>query len=207
MTAGIINVLKPPGMTSHDVVAFIRRLYGEKRVGHAGTLDPAAAGVLPIFIGRATRLLEYSADGEKSYRAEISWGYETDTGDDTGKIIFSAPCVVPDFDQLNEILHSFVGTSEQIPPMYSAVKIGGKKLYELARQGIAIDRPARTIEIRSIALKKLTDKKAIFDVTCSKGTYIRALCTDIGRKAGCPAVMSFLVRTRVGLFLCLMLIH
>ncbi len=182
------------------MVAFIRKLYDEKRVGHAGTLDPAAAGVLPVFIGQATRLIEYSAGEEKSYRAEISWGYETDTGDDTGKIIFSAPCVVPDFDRLNGILHSFLGVSEQIPPMYSAVKIGGKKLYELAREGMAIERPARTIEIRSIALKRITDKKAIFDVTCSKGTYIRVLCADIGKKAGCPAVMSFLVRTRVGSF-------
>ncbi len=200
MHSGVINVLKPPGMTSHDVVAFIRRLYGIKRVGHAGTLDPAAAGVLPIFLGNATRLVEYLADADKSYRAELTYGFETDTGDDTGKITNSSSYTKPSSTQIREALASFIGVNEQIPPMYSAVKIGGKKLYELARTGQVVERKPRSIIIDTIALIAEYDHGIVFDVTCSKGTYIRTLCTDIGRKLDCLAVMSFLVRTRVGNF-------
>lgn len=200
MQSGIINVLKPPGMTSHDVVSFVRRLYGIKRVGHAGTLDPAAAGVLPVFIGNATRLVEYLADADKSYRAELTFGFETDTGDDTGKIINSCPCSGFDSNLIKETLTSFVGVNEQVPPMHSAIKIGGKKLYELARQGQVVERKPRKIVIDSIALITESQSRIVFDVTCSKGTYIRTLCSDIGRRLQCLAVMSFLVRTRVGNF-------
>lgn len=201
MISGIINVLKPPGMTSHDVVSFIRRLYGIKRVGHAGTLDPAAAGVLPVFIGQATRLIEYTTDTDKSYRAELIFGVETDTGDDTGKIIRTAEVVMPPEEKIIEVLNSFKGTIEQKPPMFSAIKIDGQKMYELARKGITVDLPSRKVVIHDIALIEKRHNGILFDVTCSKGTYIRSLCVDIGRKLNLPATMSFLVRTRVGTFL------
>ncbi len=200
MNSGVINVLKPPGMTSHDVVSFVRRTYGLKRVGHAGTLDPAAAGVLPVFLGNATRLVEYLADADKSYRAELTFGFETDTGDDTGQIIQAAACTKPASAQIRAALASFLGVSEQIPPMYSAVKIDGKKLYELARAGQVVDRKPRTIKIDALTLVAEYEHGFVFDVTCSKGTYIRTLCSDIGRKLACLAVMTFLVRTRVGSF-------
>lgn len=201
MVSGIINVLKPPGMTSHDVVSFVRRLYGIKRVGHAGTLDPAAAGVLPVFIGQATRLIEYTTDTDKSYRAELIFGVETDTGDDTGKIIRTAEVVMPPEEKIIEVLNSFQGTIEQTPPMFSAIKIDGRKMYELARAGITVDLPAKRVVIHDIAMIEKRPNGILFDVTCSKGTYIRSLCVDIGRKLNLPAVMSFLVRTRVGIFL------
>jgi tRNA pseudouridine55 synthase len=201
MVGGIINLLKPPGMTSHDVVSFVRKAYGLKRVGHAGTLDPAAAGVLPVFLGQATRLIEYTTDTDKSYRVELTFGYETDTGDDTGKVIKSAPpYTMPNSNQVEDVLQSFVGTIEQIPPMYSAIKVDGKKMYELARAGITVERQPRTVIIHNISMIKLISNGILFDVTCSKGTYMRSLCTDIGEKLGCLAVMSFLVRTRVGQF-------
>ncbi|WP_374700395.1 tRNA pseudouridine(55) synthase TruB [Sporomusa ovata] len=200
MQSGIINVLKPPGMTSHDVVSYIRRLYSIKRVGHAGTLDPAAAGVLPVFIGKATRLVEYLADADKSYRAELTFGFETDTGDDTGKILNSRSYIRPELSEIEAALASFVGENEQIPPMYSAIKIGGKKLYELARQGQVVERKPRKIIINTISLVTECETGIVFDVTCSKGTYIRVLCADIGSRLNCLAVMSFLVRTRVGSF-------
>lgn len=200
IVGGLINIIKPPGMTSHDVVSFIRRTYHLKRVGHAGTLDPAAAGVLPVALGPATRMLEYMTDCDKSYRVELTIGYETDTGDDTGTITNSIDCTMPAQDKIEEVLTSFLGTIEQVPPMYSAIKVQGKKLYELARAGITVERKARTITIHKINLLKMDQKSILFDVTCSKGTYIRSLCTDIGAKINCPVVMSFLVRTRVGSF-------
>lgn len=200
MTGGLINILKPPGMTSHDVVSFIRRTYHLKRVGHAGTLDPAAAGVLPVAIGPATRMLEYMTDCDKSYRVELTIGYETDTGDDTGTVTNSIECSMPSKAQIEEVLASFIGAIEQVPPMYSAIKIQGKKLYELARAGITVERKARKVTIYGIQLLKIDQKTILFDVTCSKGTYIRSLCTDIGAKINCPVVMSFLVRTHVGAF-------
>lgn len=200
MMAGVINVLKPPGMTSHDVVSFIRRTYGIKRVGHAGTLDPAAAGVLPVFLGAATRLIEYVTDCDKNYRVELTFGYATDTGDDTGTVIALAPCPALPAERLAAVLRSFLGDSEQIPPMYSAIKVNGKKLYDLARSGVTIERQPRKITITDIQLLTAKDNTLLFDVACSKGTYIRSLCMDIGEKVGCPAVMSFLVRTRVGQF-------
>lgn len=200
MFHGILNVLKPPGMTSHDVVSFIRRTYGLKRVGHAGTLDPAAAGVLPVFLGQATRLIEYQTEADKSYRAELTFGYTTDTGDDTGKIIEEKPVSMPNEQTIRECLASFIGTIEQMPPMYSAIKVEGKKLYELARAGITIERQPRSVTIHAISLVSVGSQSILFDVTCSKGTYVRTLCLDIGQKLNIPAVMSFLVRTRVGEF-------
>lgn len=199
MKTGVINLLKPPGMTSHDAVSFVRRAYGQKQVGHAGTLDPAAAGVLPIFLGRATRLVEYMADDDKEYRAELCFGRETDTGDHTGNVIRTST-VIPDRETILRVLDSFLGESEQIPPMYSAIKIGGKKLYDLARQGVTLERTARKISISSISLVRMKEAAICFDVTCSKGTYIRTLCEDIGKRCGTAAFMAFLLRTRVGCF-------
>ncbi|MEG6585497.1 tRNA pseudouridine(55) synthase TruB [Dendrosporobacter sp. 1207_IL3150] len=201
MVNGFINILKPPGMTSHDVVSFIRRTYGMKRVGHAGTLDPAAAGVLPVALGQATRLIEYTTDADKSYRAELTLGFETDTGDDTGQITRKESFILPSRSQIETVLESFIGKSEQVPPMYSAIKIDGKKMYELARAGITVERKPRSIYIEKISLINISQNTILFDVTCSKGTFIRTLCTDIGNKLNIPAVMSFLVRTRVGTFL------
>jgi tRNA pseudouridine55 synthase len=200
MSNGLINILKPPGMTSHDVVSFIRRIYHLKRVGHAGTLDPAASGVLPVALGSATRLLEYMTDTDKSYRVELTIGYETDTGDDTGTVVSTVACSMPSRAEIEQVLSSFIGTIEQIPPMYSAIKMQGKKLYELARAGITVERQPRIITIHSIALLYMDDTRILFDVTCSKGTYIRSLCSDIGQQINCPVVMSFLVRTHVGTF-------
>jgi tRNA pseudouridine55 synthase len=200
MISGLINFLKPPGMTSHDVVSFIRRSYGLKKVGHAGTLDPAAAGVLPIALGQATRLLEYMTDANKIYRVELTFGYQTATGDEEGQII-ARSAVVPNTQEIISCLQSFVGEIEQIPPMYSAIKVGGKKLYELARQGITIDVKPRLVTIESIKLLTIKQQSVLFDVTCSKGTYIRTLCLDIANRLGTCGTMSFLLRTRVGDFL------
>lgn len=200
MYNGAINVLKPPGMTSHDVVSYIRRIYSLKKVGHAGTLDPAAAGVLPVFIGSATRLIEYLSACDKSYRVELTFGYQTDTGDDTGLVINSTLFTMPSEAVINNTLYSFLGSSAQIPPMYSAVKVAGKKLYEYARRGVEIERQPREITISKINLLRINSDSLLFDVICSKGTYIRTLCADIGKKLSIPAVMSFLIRTRVGSF-------
>ncbi len=201
MKDGVLNILKPPGMTSHDVVACLRRIYRTKKVGHAGTLDPAAAGVLPVALGKATRLLEYMTAADKEYRAELTLGYATDTGDDTGAVItIKEMASLPQDEEINKVLQSFLGRSQQVPPMYSAIKIDGKKLYELARAGIEVERPARTIDISSIRLIQPSETGFVFSVTCSKGTYIRSLCEDIGERLGCPATMTFLVRTRVGKF-------
>ena len=197
---GILNVLKPPGMTSHDVVSFVRRMYGLKKVGHAGTLDPAAAGVLPVFLGSATRLIEYTTDASKSYRAEITFGYETDTGDDTGNVTATGPVIGIEEKKLNAVLSQFRGSITQIPPVYSAIKKDGKKLYELARAGIAVEVAPRQVIIEKLELVRQEPGKLVIDVDCSKGTYIRTLCQDIGRALGCPATMSFLIRTRVGFF-------
>lgn len=188
-------------MTSHDAVSFVRKVYQTKQVGHAGTLDPAAAGVLPVLLGRATRLVEYFADCSKSYRVELTFGYQTDTGDDTGSVIDSQDPSNLRLDQIETVLRQFLGAQSQIPPAYSAIKIGGKKMYELARQGLEVQPEPRQITIHDIKLLRVRDNTILFDVACSKGTYIRSLCVDIGQAAGCPAVMSFLVRTRVGRFL------
>nr|WP_092067725.1 tRNA pseudouridine(55) synthase TruB [Dendrosporobacter quercicolus]NSL46741.1 tRNA pseudouridine(55) synthase TruB [Dendrosporobacter quercicolus DSM 1736]SDL62376.1 tRNA pseudouridine55 synthase [Dendrosporobacter quercicolus] len=201
MVSGFINVLKPPGMTSHDAVSFIRRTYGLKRVGHAGTLDPAAAGVLPVALGQATRLIEYTTAADKAYRAELTLGYATDTGDTTGRIISRKAVDMPAESQILNAFAALTGRIEQIPPMHSAIKIGGKKLYELARAGVTVDRQPRIVDIVKLSLLSAAKHTILFDVTCSKGTYIRTLCSDIGARLAAPAVMSLLIRTKVGPFL------
>ncbi|MCX7710956.1 MAG: tRNA pseudouridine(55) synthase TruB [Clostridia bacterium] len=203
--SGILNILKPPGMTSFDVVGYLRRMLKIKKIGHTGTLDPAAIGVLPVCIGQATKAIEYMMDKDKVYRAELALGKITDTQDSTGEILEQRDINISD-GQLYAAFESFIGKYQQVPPMYSAVKIGGKKLYELAREGITVERNAREVEIYSLNIVHIKrDEKwmpihVLFDVHCSKGTYIRTLCADIGEKLGCGGHMSFLIRSRTGNF-------
>ena len=200
MTDGIVNVLKPPGMTSHDVVNRIRRIYGTKKAGHSGTLDPDAAGVLPVFIGNATRLLEYAAAATKHYRAEGMFGIRTDTGDDSGNILETKPVPAISATGFERVLQQFRGKILQVPPMYSALKVNGKKLYEYAREGIVIERSARPVEISRLDCIKLYPPYFSLDIECSKGTYIRTLLEDIAASLGTCACMTFLLRTRAGDF-------
>ncbi|MHB8066062.1 MAG: tRNA pseudouridine(55) synthase TruB [Ruminiclostridium sp.] len=210
---GILNVLKPAGMTSFDVVAVMRKISGQKKIGHTGTLDPSAVGVLPICLGNATKAIEFMIDKDKVYRAELTLGVATDTQDSSGKVIFSHT-VDADHSSILNVVKGFVGELQQLPPMYSAIKIGGKKLYEIARQGDTIERHTRSINIFDINVIRIWDentlftdgeqsteyitKKVLLDIHCSKGTYIRTLCHDIGEKLGYGGHMSFLVRTRAG---------
>lgn len=196
---GILNILKPPGMTSHDVVSVVRKKLNIKKVGHTGTLDPNAAGVLPICVGQATKISQYLLDGEKKYRAELTLGVETDTEDVYGTILNRSP-VVSTKEEIENAILSFVGTYNQVPPMYSALKVKGKKLYELAREGIEIERKSRKVTIHSIDIIEIKNDKVMLDVLCSKGTYIRTLCKDIGKTLGCGGVMSFLLRTEASGF-------
>ena len=201
---GFINVLKPTGLSSHDVVDIVRRIFKQKRVGHAGTLDPAAAGILPVALGRAARLVEYMENADKSYRAEIAFGYATDTGDVYGDVIESIPCpTLPLEEELRRVLGKFVGEIEQTPPAYSAIKVGGQRAYDLVRQGAAVEIPTRTVRIDRLELvhADAAHARILVDVDCAKGTYIRSLCTDIGAVLGLPATMRFLLRTRVGGFM------
>lgn len=196
---GIINVYKEKGYTSFDVVAKVRGIVGQKRVGHTGTLDPEAEGVLLVCIGSATKACELLTDKDKTYEAVLLLGVETDTQDFTGKIL--RQCKVEASEkQIQDAVMSFLGTYDQIPPMYSALKVGGKRLYELARQGIVVDRTPRPVTIYSIEIQELSLPRVRFLVTCSKGTYIRALCEDIGRKLGCGGCMESLQRVRVSDF-------
>lgn len=200
---GFLNILKPPGMTSHDVVNRIRRLSGERRVGHTGTLDPDVPGVLAVGIGQAVRLNEYLLDADKAYRAEITLGLSTSTGDAAGEITAAMPAGNISAHRLEAAMLSFVGTYEQLPPMVSATKVGGRRLYDLARSGIEIERPTKRVTIHSLSLLAFEGgdrPSALFDIVCSKGTYVRTLCEDIGKRLGVPAHMSFLVRTRSGPF-------
>ncbi|KPU28170.1 tRNA pseudouridine synthase B [Caloranaerobacter sp. TR13] len=197
---GLINVLKPTGMTSHDIVSFIRKTLKIKKVGHTGTLDPNAAGVLPICLGKATRISEYLVDKTKEYRAEITLGYKTDTQDKYGNIVCRSSNEVTEAE-IVKAFSSFIGEIEQVPPMFSAVKHKGKKLYELARSGIEIKRKPRKVFIHDINIVNIKNcKKILFDVRCSKGTYIRTLCNDIGECLNTYGCMTFLLRTRVGNF-------
>ncbi|MCI7478013.1 MAG: tRNA pseudouridine(55) synthase TruB, partial [Selenomonadales bacterium] len=208
MINGFINVLKPPGMTSHDIVGFIRYNLHMKQVGHAGTLDPGAAGVLPVAVGKATRLIEYLSDAGKSYRAEILLGYETDSGDDTGKVLNKdLDFIMPDEETVLKALEEFKGEITQVPPAHSAIKINGQRACDLLRRGIEVEIPSRQVVIHKLELLGIKDDRncggtanILIDADCSKGTYIRSLCADIGAKLGIPATMSFLVRTRVGDF-------
>lgn len=201
---GVINLLKPPGMTSHDAVSFIRRLAQTKKVGHTGTLDPAAAGVLPICIGNATRLADYLQAGRKRYIAEATFGYETDTLDDTGAVIAQGDASHLDKSALNQALAGFRGEIAQTPPLYSAIKQGGKKLYELARDGVEdVQIPARQVQIHELKLTRFEagpQPRAVFDIECGSGTYVRSLLRDIGYAVNSYATMSFLVRAQSGAF-------
>ena len=203
---GIIIVDKPAGWTSHDVVAKLRGALKEKRIGHGGTLDPLATGVLPVFIGRATRAAEFCENAEKEYIAGLRLGLATDTQDITGETVFSCGAVCGECgaqvstDDILSVLRSFTGAQKQTPPMYSAVKIGGKKLYEMARQGVTVPRPERDITISEIELLGRAHDELTLRVVCSKGTYIRTLCHDIGAALGCGAAMCSLRRTRAGAF-------
>ncbi|MBQ9365652.1 MAG: tRNA pseudouridine(55) synthase TruB [Schwartzia sp.] len=201
MKDGFINVLKPAGMTSHDVVSFIRKTFNTKKVGHLGTLDPAASGVLPIAVGRATRLVQYFDSVDKSYRAWLRFGEETDTGDDLGKVI-SSPCEwsMPSNERLTELMNNLSGNILQAPPKFSAIKINGHHAYDLARKNIEIDMPMREVTIYHIEILDVSNDSILIDVDCSKGTYIRSICRDIGAKLNIPSTMTFLLRTRVGAF-------
>ena len=200
---GFINVLKPTGLSSHDVIDIVRRIFKQKRVGHAGTLDPAAAGILPVALGRAARLVEYMEGADKSYRAEIAFGYATDTGDVYGEVVESVENpMLPSEEELRRVLGQFVGEIEQLPPAYSAIKVGGQRAYDLARQGAEVEIKARMVRIDRLELLRIDAARAriLLDVDCAKGTYIRSLCADIGAAMGLPATMRFLLRTRVGGF-------
>ena len=196
---GIINVYKEKGFTSHDVVAKLRGILRMKKIGHTGTLDPAAEGVLPVCLGKGTRLCDMLTDKTKTYRAVLLLGKETDTQDTTGAVQAEYPVHVTE-EEVREAILSFLGDYMQIPPMYSALKVNGKKLYELARQGKEVERQARPVQILDIQIESIDLPRATFFVTCSKGTYIRTLCYDIGRKLGCGGCMESLLRTRVDRF-------
>ena len=203
---GVLNLLKPPGMTSHDAVAFVRRVAGHKRVGHTGTLDPAAAGVLPVCLGQATRLVEYLQDGTKEYIAELTFGQETDTLDAVGTVVREAPAGHITLESLRAALDQFRGVITQTPPLYSAIKQDGKKLYELARAGVNVEDAeikTRQVEINSLVVTRFIEgerPRAILRIECGGGTYIRSLVRDIGRALDSAATMTFLVRTRNGSF-------
>lgn len=199
MKDGILNIYKEKGYTSHDVVAIVRKKLNTKKVGHTGTLDPEAEGVLPVCIGKATKVANYITDTTKTYIATITLGISTDTQDHTGKIIEEKKVTVTD-EEKKEAIRSFIGEYNQIPPMYSALKVNGKKLYELARAGQEIKRQPRKIHIFNINILNLKGNDIDIEVVCSKGTYIRTLCSDIGDKLGCGAHMSKLVRTKSSIF-------
>lgn len=197
---GIINIDKPAGWTSHDVVAKIRGLLRIKKVGHAGTLDPEATGVLPICFGKGTKVVPFLMDAEKEYDAVLRLGEETDTQDATGKVLKTVDIPAGMAAQVRETAESFVGTYAQMPPMYSAVKVKGVPLYRSARAGEVVERTARTVSIREIRFKGFEGRDAAFSVVCSKGTYIRTLCADIGEKLGVGGHLLRLRRTRAGQF-------
>ena len=200
MLNGIISIYKKKGYTSHDVVAKSRGILKERRIGHTGTLDPEAEGVLPICIGQATKAVNYLADADKCYEAEVILGTTTTTEDATGEILEIHEVKVSK-NQIEEVVKSFIGEYTQIPPMYSAIKVNGVRLYELARQGIEVERPSRTVNIYTCDVIEWIDEKRFrIRVSCSKGTYIRTLCTDIGKALGCGAHMGYLLRTQVGAF-------
>ena len=196
---GIILIDKSEGWTSHDVVGKLRGILHERRIGHSGTLDPLATGLLVVFVGRATRAVEFAEADRKEYIAGLRLGISTDTQDITGRII-NEGTDLPDEMQLRKALERFKGELEQIPPMYSAVKVGGKKLYELARKGESIERKPRHITVFGLETAGREDNDYILNVVCSKGTYIRTLCHDIGTALGCGGCMSSLRRTKSGVF-------
>lgn len=200
MATGILNVNKPSGMTSFQVVALVKRLSGERRVGHAGTLDPMATGILPICLGQATRVVEFLVEATKTYWAEIELGVATDTYDASGRVTQRSDPSAIDRDQLESALTSFRGLIRQTPPMYSAVKYHGKPLYVLARAGITVERKSRLAYVHSLELIDWQSPVATIEVVCGKGTYIRSIAHDLGQALGCGACLRTLIRTRYGPF-------
>ena len=197
--SGILIINKHAGVTSHRIVSAMRKLYDTPRVGHTGTLDPMATGVLPILLGRAVKASEYVMADEKEYLAGMKLGIATDTQDVTGETVFSSDSI-PNEDEVVKAAASFVGEYDQIPPMYSAIKMGGDKLLDIARRGETVEREPRRVTIKACEAKKEDDGTYSLRVVCSKGTYVRTLCDDIGKKLGCGAAMASLVRVRSGPF-------
>lgn len=200
MVNGILNIYKEKGYTSHDVVACLRRIVGQKKIGHTGTLDPEAEGVLPVCLGQATRVCDLLTEKDKSYEAVLLLGVTTDTQDITGTVLTTRSTDHLTDDQVMECIRGCIGSYDQIPPMYSAVKVNGKKLYELARQGKTVERPGRRVTIHDIRILDMDLPRVRMSVDCSKGTYIRTLCHDIGEKLGVGGCMESLLRTRAGQF-------
>ncbi|MBR7161817.1 MAG: tRNA pseudouridine(55) synthase TruB [Clostridia bacterium] len=198
MTDGVLLIHKPYGITSFDVVARVRRLYGTKKVGHTGTLDPIATGLLPVLVGRAVKASEFLTEKDKEYVAGLRLGLTTDTEDITGTVL-SASEAIPDSETVFRTARQFTGEIMQIPPMYSALKVGGEKLVDLARKGVVIERQARPITVHELDIEG-SGADYTMRVFCSKGTYIRTLCADIGSKLGCGGVMTSLIRTKTGAF-------
>lgn len=199
MLDGIINVYKEQGFTSHDVVAKLRGILKQKKIGHTGTLDPAAEGVLPVCLGKGTKVCDLLTDKDKTYETVLLLGTVTDTQDTTGKVLETRPVSVTK-EEVEEAIYSFIGAYDQVPPMYSALKVNGKKLYELAREGKEVERKSRPVTIHKIEILEWELPRVRFLVSCSKGTYIRTLCQDIGEKLGCGGCMDRLLRTRVDRF-------
>ena len=199
MINGIINVYKEKGFTSFDVVAKMRGMFHQKKIGHTGTLDPDAEGVLPVCLGKATKVCDLLTDKDKEYKAVLLLGQETDTQDVSGEVLNTSAVTVTE-EVVKEVILSFVGAYEQVPPMYSALKINGQKLCDLARKGITVERKARPVVIHSIEITNMNLPEIEMIVSCSKGTYIRTLCDDIGKKLGCFGCMKSLLRTRVDRF-------
>ena len=207
MINGILNIYKEKGYTSHDVVSHLRGIVGQKKIGHTGTLDPEAEGVLPVCLGRATKVCDMLTDKDKTYEAVLLLGKVTDTQDTTGKVLSEQSPDDPNLPggavtekKAEECIRGFIGDYDQIPPMYSALKVGGKKLYELAREGKTVERKSRRVTIYDIRIKDISLPRIRMEVDCSKGTYIRTLCHDIGEKLGCGGCMEELLRTRAGRF-------
>ena len=201
MAEGFLNLRKAAGLTSHDAVNLVRKIFATKKVGHAGTLDPAAVGVLPVAIGRATKFIEYLADSDKTYRAEIILGVATDTGDLDGEIISRAEnFTTPSLEELRAVIKNFIGEIEQTPPKHSAIKIHGRKAYDLARKNIDFEMPRRKVTIHEIKILSAEKNIVALEVACGKGTYIRSLAVDIGAALKIPAALKFLERVRVGNF-------
>lgn len=200
MINGIININKEKGFTSHDVVAKLRGIVGQKKIGHTGTLDPDATGVLPVCLGKATKLCDMLTDKNKTYETTLLLGIETDTQDITGEVLDKTDNISCTKEEVESCIYSFVGEYLQVPPMYSALKVNGKKLYELAREGKTIERKARPVEILDITIMEINIPEVKMSVTCSKGTYIRTLCHDIGLQLGVGGCMKELKRTRVSTF-------
>lgn len=196
---GVLNIRKEKGYTSFDVVAKLRGILHMKKIGHTGTLDPEAEGVLPVVLGKATKLVDLLTEKQKTYEALLRLGLETDTQDMTGTVLKESSVEVTE-EEVRNVIESFLGEQLQIPPMYSALKVDGKKLYELAREGKTVERKPRAVQLYEINIREIRLPYVRFSVTCSKGTYIRTLCHDIGQKLGCGGCMEELLRTRSGNF-------